>query len=117
LREEVGVGDIEEWQNDFQLKVNELTGYDHLQFIVDIWDPKAPSSIEPTNEHTTINCDALFPYLIDMAVYWRESKLKFQVHLKPNQQHIYLNRGSVHTSACFKAIPNGVIKRPPQSPP
>jgi hypothetical protein len=33
------------------------------------------------------------------------------VHLKPNQQLKYLNKGSVHTNACFKAILDGVHKR------
>jgi len=33
------------------------------------------------------------------------------VHLKPNQQLKYLNADSIHTKACFKAIPSGVYKR------
>jgi hypothetical protein len=33
------------------------------------------------------------------------------IHLKPNQQLKYLNKGSAHTNACFKAIPAGVYHR------
>jgi len=33
------------------------------------------------------------------------------VHLKPNQQLKCLNADSIHTKACFKAIPSGVYKR------
>jgi hypothetical protein len=31
--------------------------------------------------------------------------------MKPNQQVKYLNKGSAHTNACFKAIPAGVYHR------
>ena len=34
-----------------------------------------------------------------------------KVNIKPNQELKYLNRGSTHTSACFKAIPSGVFGR------
>ena len=33
------------------------------------------------------------------------------MHLKPNQVLKYLNKGSAHTNACFKAIQNGVLRR------
>ena len=47
-----------------------------------------------------------------MELIWsKEGNLQFQVHLKPNQQVKCLNKGSVHTNACFKAIPDGVYKR------
>ena len=52
-----------------------------------------------------------FPYL-DMELVWSEQgELQFQVYMKPNQQMKYLNKGSAHTHACFKAIPNGVYQR------
>ena len=38
-------------------------------------------------------------------------QLQFGVHLKVNQQLKYLNKGSAHTPACFKAISTGVCKR------
>jgi hypothetical protein len=37
--------------------------------------------------------------------------LLFCVHLKPNQQLLYLNRGSSHTSTCYRAIESGVLGR------
>ena len=47
-----------------------------------------------------------------MELFWSpEQELQFQVHLKPNQELTYLNKGSTHTSACFKAIPSGVFGR------
>ena len=39
-----------------------------------------------------------------------ENDLNFRVHLKPNQQLKYLNKGSTHTEACF-AIPSGAVRR------
>jgi hypothetical protein len=46
-----------------------------------------------------------------MELFWREEDLKFQVHMKDNQLLKYLNEGSAHTTACFKAIPYGVLHR------
>lgn len=37
-------------------------------------------------------------------LYWRENELSFRVHLKPGQNIKYLNRGSAHPSATFKAL-------------
>jgi hypothetical protein len=46
-----------------------------------------------------------------MEMYWSmEGNLQFRVHLKENQVLKYLNRGSMHTNACFAAIPTGVMK-------
>ena len=48
----------------------------------------------------------------DMEFYWSESdNLQFRVHLKPNQKLKYLNKGSAHTPACFKAIVSRVFNR------
>ena len=45
-------------------------------------------------------------------MFWlTENYLNFRVHLKPNQQLKYLNKGSTHTEACFAAIPSGVVRR------
>ena len=66
---------------------------------------------EMKKNKVTIQKGKTFPYL-DMELIWsKEGNLQFQVHLKPNQQLKYLNKGSVHTNACFKAIPGGVYTR------
>jgi hypothetical protein len=41
----------------------------------------------------------------------KSRELRFRVHLKPNQQLFYLNRGSSHTSSCYRAIESGVLVR------
>ena len=47
-----------------------------------------------------------------MELFWNEDGvLNFRVHLKENQAIKYLNKGSQHTKACFKAIPLGVFDR------
>ena len=47
-----------------------------------------------------------------MELIWSKQKeLQFQVYMKPNQQMKYLNKGSTHTGATFKAIPNWVYQR------
>jgi len=50
-------------------------------------------------------------YLDTELVWATNGNLQFWVHLKPNQQLKYLNADSIHTKACFKAIPSGVYKR------
>jgi hypothetical protein len=66
---------------------------------------------EVIDKNVTIENKATFPYL-DMELKWaNDKKLEFQVHLKPNQQLKYLDKGSAHTNACFKAIPAGVFNR------
>ena len=45
-------------------------------------------------------------------MYWdSRGHLLFRVHLKPNQQLLYLNRGSSHTLSCYRAIESGVLGR------
>ena len=47
-----------------------------------------------------------------MELHWANNgELQFRVHLKPNQELKYLNKGSTHTKACFKATPAGVFNR------
>ena len=47
-----------------------------------------------------------------MEFFWDDDEaLAFQVHLKPNQQLKYLNKGSCHPSSCLRAIPHGVLHR------
>ncbi len=95
---------------NFQSRVNETCGSDHLQFTAEIWNCDAPENIVPSNENVKINRKKAFPYL-DVEMYWLDDDLKFRVHLKENQLLKYLNKGSAHTRACFKAIPNGVTRR------
>ena len=98
------------WLRNFQSEVNDLCGSEHLQFTVDIWNPEAPADEKPSYEKVTIHRGHQFPYL-DIELYWRELELKFQVHMKANQELKYLNEGSAHTNATFKSIPSGVLRR------
>ena len=99
-----------EWINRFQGAINDLAGNDFLQFMADVWKPGAMECSRIGGKVTTTNTE-FFPFL-DMEIRWgAERKPEFGVHLKPNQQLKYLNRGSSHTPGCFKAIPNGVFNR------
>ena len=103
---------IEDWLNNkFQAKVNQLLGSEGLQFTMDIWDANNTQLLpQPANkEKVTICAKNAFPYL-DMELYWRNDELKFRVHIKPNQQIKYLNKGSAHTDATFDTIPTGVTR-------
>ena len=45
-------------------------------------------------------------------MYWnKKHELKFQVHMKPNQNLKYLNSDITYMSSTFRAIPNGVLGR------
>ena len=99
-----------EWLERFQDNIKELTGSNFLQFTLDIWDPDSPPGEIPSNKNVKIDRGIAFPYL-DMELYWLNTNLEFRVHLKPNQLLKYLNKGSTHTTACFKAIPSGIIRR------
>ena len=79
-------------------------------FTMEIWNPESPPDEVPRNKKVTICKEESFPYL-DLEMYWRDEGLQFRVHLKPNQELKYLNQGSAHTKATFKAIPNGVLRR------
>ena len=99
-----------DWLESFQARVNQLTGSDHLQFTAEIWNPNASVDETPRNDNVSIHKKESFPYL-DMELYWKQDELNFRIHLKPNQQLKYLNNGSTHTNATFRAIPHGVMKR------
>ena len=103
------------WRNTFQMLVNEIAEGDYLQFTMEIWADQQvqPISHPPIDKNAPvqINSTPEFPYL-DMELHWHNNQqLHFKVHLKPNQQLLYLNKGSCHTSACFNAIPLGVCHR------
>ena len=103
--------EIVSWRNNFQAWVDRLTQSEHLQFTVAIWDPDAPAgSVSSDPDFVTICTDDVFPYL-NMELYWHNDGIKSKVHLKPNQKLKYLNKGSHHTSTCFKSIPSGVIRQ------
>ena len=105
--------DIVNWRNQFQESVNQLAEGDYLQFTCDVWLDKTrrESPEKGFDKNVTIQKGKTFPFL-DMELLWSsKGELQFQVHLKPNQELKYLNDGSAHTKACFKAIPNGVYKR------
>ena len=107
--------DILTWHDNFQAKVNQLTGGDYLQFTCEIWaDPKHQPLPQPPTSTTShlieINTTQAFPYL-DMEFYWYNKALAFKVHLKPNQCLKYLNVGSCHSKSVFRAIPCGVCHR------
>jgi hypothetical protein len=47
-----------------------------------------------------------------MKMYWSpKGTLQCPVHLQENKALKYLNSSSMHTEACFAAIPAGVMKR------
>jgi hypothetical protein len=96
---------IQTWLNEFQLTVDELCGNSFLQFTAVMCHSGGRSSRSKTNLSVDIN--PAFPYL-NMEMYWSG---RFRVHLKPNQQLLYLNRGSSSTSSCYRAIESGVLGR------
>jgi hypothetical protein len=95
---------VHTWLNDFQLAVDDS----FLQFTAVMWQ----SDGRPSHGNTgrlSVDTNQAFPYL-DMEKYWNsQGQLLFCVHLKPNQQLLYLNRGSSHTSSCYRAIESSVF--------
>jgi hypothetical protein len=96
------------WLNDFQLAVDELCGNSFLQFTTVMWQ----SDVRPSRGNTgklSVDTNQSFPYL-DMEMYWNSrGQLLFRVHLKNNQQLLYLNCGSYHTLSCYRATVSGVL--------
>jgi hypothetical protein len=89
--------------------VNHLADSKFLEFTMEIWgnnkdDGRKYKAVGITNKN-------YFPFL-DMEMYWSpEGNLQLRVHLNENQVLKYLNRGSMHTNACFAAIPTEGMKR------
>ena len=101
------------WIKTFQIRVNDiLDSRDLLFFTTEIWRPtEGIRKITKIDETISVVKSAFFPFL-DMELSWNhDEKLNFKVHMKENQILKYLNKGSCHTSNCFKAILNGVFKR------
>jgi hypothetical protein len=101
---------VHTWLNDCQLAVDELCGNCFLQSTAVMWQ----SDGRPFRGNTgklSVDTNQVCPYL-EMEMYWySRGQLLFRVHLKPNQQFLYLNRGSSHTSSCYRAIESGVLGR------
>ena len=94
----------------FQRRVDATLGSDQLQFTATMWRAYKPEPVQ-LDPRLVVVSDPLFLFL-DMAMSWnRNGCLSFSVFPKPNQELKYLNLGSTHTSATFKAIPNGVALR------
>ena len=102
-----------QWRTEFQTAVNQIVDGDYLTFTCSVWLDQTRREI-PENQYdnkVTVETGPAFPYL-DMELFWSpDNELQFRVHLKPNQELKYLNKGSVHTGACFRAIPAGVCNR------
>jgi hypothetical protein len=109
FRNKLSKAEVAMWLKKFQERVNELAESEFLRFTAVIWGNDKEDGMKHNN--VSVNGGKSFPFL-DMEMYWSdEGDLRFRVHLKPNQQLKYLNKGSTHTEACFAAIPNGVLKR------
>ena len=74
-----------------------------------MWMPGA-NNIKGGTPAVSIITSHAFTYL-DMELKWKEEQLHFGVHLKQNQLLKYLTQGSMHTKACYRAIPEGVYNR------
>jgi hypothetical protein len=100
---------IQTWLNDFQRTVDKLCGNSFLKFTAVMWHSGGRSSRSTTN--LSVDTNPAFPYL-DMEMYWSgRGQLRFRVDLEPKLQLLYLNRGSSHTSSCYRAIVSGVLDR------
>jgi len=101
--------DTLKWRTKFQNSVNRLAEGNFLQFTCSMWLPT-----EQNDPKTSVETGNFFPHPDTELVWATNGNLQFRVHLKPNQQLKHLNACSIHTKACFKAIPSGVHKRLPQ---
>jgi hypothetical protein len=101
---------VQTWLNDFQLAVDEQCGNSFLQFTTVMWQSDGRPS-RGNRGKLSVDTNQAFPYL-DMEMYWNsQGQLLFRVHLKPNQQLLYLNRGSSYTLSCYRAIESSVMGR------
>jgi hypothetical protein len=105
----VTTSEVAKWLGIFQARVNHFADSKFLEFTVEIWGNNKDIGRKCKAVGTTNKNYFLF---LDMEIYWSpEGNLQFRVHLKENQVLKYLNRRSMHTDACFAAIPTGVMKR------
>ena len=99
---------IVDWLDKFQSNVDICVGSEHLQFTAEVWG--ADKNDSTASKKVKVIKSNSFPYL-DLELFWKKSELQFRIHKKPNQQLKYLNKGSCHTKATFRAIPGGVFGR------
>jgi hypothetical protein len=102
------------WRNKFQEEVNALAEGIYLQYTLSAWVDRTHRIVPgfQRDPKVSVITDSTFPYLDMLELFWDTNyALAFQLHLKSNQRLQYLNTDSVHTKACFKAIPLGVSTR------
>ena len=102
--------EIVRWLKTFQIKVNDILDSEKVKFTAEIWRPsdETKETVKLNNQVNVLKVKT-YPFL-DMAIFWGfNRKLKFKIYMKENQVLKYLNKGSCHTSKCFKAIPLGVL--------
>ena len=110
--------DVENWLNSFQNKVNENIGSNRLKFTVDIWNPSLVD--DGMNENVKVVKSACFPFL-DVELYWNNEDLRFQVHIKENQEIVIQidkeergNKGAALTT--FISLAGGYLVLMPNNP-
>ena len=105
--------DITRWFQTFQYRVENCLKSKNLKFTCEIWrlgkhDTKVNTYL---SDAITVIESKYFPYL-DLDMYFSiMGKLRFRVHLKPNQTLKYLNQESTHTKSCIRAVRQGVFNR------
>jgi hypothetical protein len=102
--------ELEQWLFNFQAKVNEDVGSTDIQFTMDIWKPGEASRTIVPKKVKVVGTDS-FPYLDMEMKYDDDDHLCFGVYTKPGFQSKYLNTGSTHPPAVFRAVPHGVSIR------
>lgn len=98
--------DIDCWLSRFQSQVDAIAGSSFLQFTVVVWDEDKEDG-SPCKQ-TMVESRRKKSYQ-DAELFWIDEQLQFSVHLKENQELKYLNKGSTHTSTCFRVILRGVL--------
>lgn len=89
--------DIVRWLNTFQIRVNNLCGSNGLVFTAEIWrhNNNVSNIITKLTEKISIVERKYFPFLY-VSLFWNfHNKLSFKIHMKPNQNLKYINRGSL----------------------
>jgi len=96
--------DMLKWRTKFQ---NRLAQGNYLQFTCSMWLNKSRRELptEQNDPKMSVETGNFFPCPDTELVWATNGNLQFRVHLKPNQQLKYPNADSIHTKACFKAIP------------
>ena len=73
------ISEIQIWIYKLQEKIDEITGYDYLQFTCENWNPGGCTS-RNENKTTSMVTYKILPFL-DLELFWYNSgRLEFQVH-------------------------------------